>query len=256
MFMQVKILCLNVWIGGILFEQMVDFLNAENPDILLLQEVFDGKDTNLPVQTRTFDELKKRLPELKHACFAPTMIDDVDGKDIVQGNAVMSKFPLEQQAVIHYDVPFGKRINEPTHFHVSPRSLQHVVAHVGEKKLHVFNTQGIWGEDGDDNERRLMMSKKIIQAIGDLSPVVLAGDLNVQEGTQTVLNIEKKLKNVFYRELKTSFNLQRKNLDVHPGFAEATVDMMFVSPDVKVLNKRVPQVDVSDHLPLFAEIEI
>jgi endonuclease/exonuclease/phosphatase family metal-dependent hydrolase len=56
---------------------------------------------------------------------------------------------------------------------------------------------------------------------------------------------------VFGEELKTTFNMKHKD---NPGYATAAVDMMFISPDIKVSEKACPEVDVSDHLPLVVQL--
>jgi endonuclease/exonuclease/phosphatase family metal-dependent hydrolase len=82
------------------------------------------------------------------------------------------------------------------------------------------------------------------------------GDFNVQANTKTIKNIEKHMQNVFKEDLTTSFNLAHKDLEKYPGYETAVVDMFFVSKDVKVITKSVPDDDVSDHLPLLCEVEI
>lgn len=253
--MRLKIVSLNVWIGGILFEPMLDFLNDQQADIILLQEVFNGQDKNLKPQYRTYNELQTNL-DIQYSHFAPAFLEDVDGQEIVQGNAIFSRFPLNEIGISHYDVPYGKRKNVREEFHLTPRSLQHVVANIRNIKLHLLNTQGIWGLDGEDNQRRLAMSDRILEEINGNSPLLLAGDFNLQPKTQTIRKIEEKLNNVFKNELKTSFNLQRKDLEKYPGFATAVVDMVFLTHNIKVIRKSCPQVDISDHLPLIATIEI
>jgi endonuclease/exonuclease/phosphatase family metal-dependent hydrolase len=251
--MNIKIVCLNVWIGGVLFEPMLEYLQKENADIYLLQEVFNGEDPDLSPQYRTFTELQKRL-NLPEAHFAPCFIEDIDGKQVVQGNAVLSKFPLEEVSISHYDAPFGKRNNTRNAFHLSPRNLQHVKAKLNNQEIHVLNTQGIWGEDGLDSPRRLKMVEHIIEEIGNNSPLVLAGDFNMRPETEAIALIEKKLHNVFKNELETSFNLKRKDLENYPGFASAVVDMLFVTPDLKIIGHESPTVDVSDHRPLVVKL--
>lgn len=282
--MHLKIICLNVWIGGVLFEEIVNFLQKEQPDILFLQEVFWGGEESvseqskhhsnpeLPPQYRTYQELKKRLG-FAHGHFAPAFIEEIgvpndtkgaDGSsklELTQGNAILCKYPLQEVSVTHFDVPFGKRIDDYSAYAFSPRNLQHVVATLPTgTDVHLLNTQGIWGEDGEDSPRRLEMGQKIVQELegesGQLSPVILAGDFNILPHTQTIASIEKKLVTVFKDELKTTFNLKRKNLEKYPGFAHAVVDMVFVSPDISVTSHTCPQVDISDHLPLVVEVEI
>ncbi len=254
--MKLKVLCLNIWIGGILFDEIIAFLKKENPDILLLQEVYNGDGSFHKIQYRALGELQKALG-YEFAHFAPAFFEDGEGKEVVQGNAILCKFPLAEVSTTFYDIGYSKRDpNDSTKYHETPRNLQHVIADLGQKKLHILNTQGIWGTNGKDSDRRLQMSEHILKEIGDAHPVVFAGDLNVDEKTQSVAQIEEKLVNVFKNQLKTSFNVSRKNLVTDPGFATAVVDMLFLSPDLKVVSSSVPQVDVSDHLPLVCEIEL
>jgi endonuclease/exonuclease/phosphatase family metal-dependent hydrolase len=65
--------------------------------------------------------------------------------------------------------------------------------------------------------------------------------------------IEKKLKNVFKDELRSTFNMRHKQ---NPGYASAVVDMIFVSPDLKISKHYASDADVSDHIPLIIEIEV
>jgi len=253
--MHLKVVCLNIWIGGLIYEPMVNFLEEERADIYLLQEVYAGDDDHYAAQYRAFDALKERLG-LPYHHFAPAFIESVGGTHIVQGNAVYSRYPLKEVAVTYYDVPFGERKNEWSSFHVTPRNLQHLTVKFGSTKVHLFNTQGIWGEDGFDHPRRIEMAQHILREIGDLQPVILAGDFNVQPGTTTISLLEAKLQSVFKDELKTTFNLKRKNIEKFPGFATAVVDMFFVSPDIQIITHQCPDIDISDHLPLIVKCEI
>ena len=97
------------------------------------------------------------------------------------------------------------------------------------------------------------MSQKIVNNLQGKEHVILAGDFNLQPNTQTISNIEKQLKNVFRGELKTTFNMKRKD---NPGYASAVVDMIFVSKHIKILKHYCPNVDVSDHLPLVCVFEV
>lgn len=256
--MQIKVVCLNIWMGGIIYAPMVQWLKEQAADIYLLQEVFSSEDTTLAPIYRSHQELQRELG-MQYAEFAPAFMESVGGMDIPQGNTVLSKFPLRQVSISHYDIPFGPRSTDRSQFHLIPRNLQHVEAEVDGVKLQLLNTQGIWGEEGFDNPRRLDMGRQIAeraQAAKKNGPVILAGDFNVRPDTQTIAQVETHLQNVFKDELATSFNLKRKNLEKYPGYATAAVDMLFLSPDVKLLSHTCPQVDVSDHLPLVVEIEV
>lgn len=288
---KLKVICLNLWMGGLLFDEILEFLKNEDPDLILLQEVYNGHNTSLKRNFRSFSVLEEKLG-FKYSHFAPAFLEIVDNsaenyienfaagslisgevsmvdapkQKIEQGNAIFSKFPLESQETRFYDVPFGSRIDEFEYYSVTPRNLQHVVIDLSGQDLqshnfHVFNTQGIWDTHGDDTDRRLKMGDIIVNEVSaclesEKAPLLLAGDFNFNTNTKTVKNIESVLESIFKSDLKTSFNFKRKDLEKDPGYATSAVDMMFVSKDLRVVKRSCPDVDVSDHLPLIAELEL
>jgi len=259
--MKLKIISLNIWLGGLLFEEIVEFLNVQDPDILMLQEVFDGKDISLEKRFRAFSVLKNELG-YQYSDFAPAFIENIgENQKINQGNAIFSKFAIKNSKTCFYDIPFGERIDQYEYFPITPRNLQHVTVNLADQTqnellLHVLNTQGIWGTHGEDTERRTEMGKVILSEIGNNQPLILAGDFNFNPDTKVAENISKKLESVFKTELVTSFNLARKDLVKDPGYATAAVDMMFVSNDIEIISKSCLKVDISDHLPLVVEVNL
>ncbi len=254
--MQFKFLTLNLWRGGVLMDKIIAFIKKENPDILALQEVYDGslrngqlrgKDTKLDRQYRTIEVFKTQLP-YKYFFFSPAFLDHRKIGTFEQGNALFSRYPIISTKTNFYDIPYGDSNEESsTDFSTVPRNLQHSVIRLGKINLNVFNTQGIWGFDGRDNEKRLKMSKIIIREIMSKKQVILAGDFNVFPGTKTIKNIEKHLINVFADELTSTFNTKRKEKG---EYATSVVDMIFVSREIKIQAHYCPSVDISDHLPL------
>lgn len=249
-----KLICLNVWNGGVLWDNMVEFLRQENPDILVLQEVYKAQGVAEGLHEQTVESLQKQI-DLPYSVFAPAFLNVHAGKKIQKGNAIMSKFPLEQQETIFFDQPYGEEDDSGEYgqdYSRIPRNMQYVMTQVGDAKLNLFNIQGIWGWDGLDNPRRQAMIEKILQAVQGKGHVILAGDFNVNEPSQAIQTLSHQLLNVFAGERKTSFNVPRKT---HPGYAIAIVDFIFVTPDITVSSHSSPQVDVSDHLPLILEFE-
>ncbi len=260
--MRLKVIDLNLWQGRLL-DQAVGFLNQENPDIILLQEVFDGHTADNDA-LNSFSVLKTKLPDYKFTAFAPAFFVTVEGTEIKQGQAILSKFPINESTAIFYDVPYGPNeldvadLKEEVHVNKSdgsmiPRNLQHAVIQAGEITLNVFNTQGVWGYNGLDSPRRIAMGKVIAENVGGKRNVILSGDFNMDPNTQAMAQVEKHLTSVFKYDLPTTFNMQRKT---NPGYAEAAVDMFFVSPEIKIISHACKQVDVSDHLPLVVELEL
>ena len=251
--MRFKLVNLNIWIGGKLFDSAIDFLSKENPDILTLQEAFNGLGNELPENERTIEILKKELG-YKYSFFSKCFMDEATKGKVDRGNAILSRFPIINTNDVFYDRPYGMYSeNRPQDFPILPRTIQHAEIQVNNKTVNVFNTQGIWGLDGDDNKRRLRMSKIILAQVKGKDNVILAGDFNVKPNTKTINNIEELFINVFKDELKTTFNMKRKT---NPGYATAVVDMIFISKNIEVVNHTCPQVDVSDHFPLVCTFNI
>lgn len=252
--MRVKFISLNLWIGGILFEEILEFLKKEKPDILALQEAYNGKNPNFEKRYRSLHALNNEL-DFPYQSFSPAVIDVLKFGKVEQGNAILSKFPIVETKTVFYDVSLQERTlaESPGDFSFTPRNLQHAGIETNSAKLNVFNTQGIWGFDGEDSERRLKMGATIMRETRDKKNVILAGDFNLKPYTETVKNIEKNLNNIFKDELISTFNMKRKN---NEGYATSVVDMVFVSRNIKVLNHYCPAVDISDHLPLVCIFEI
>lgn len=244
-----------MWLGGLLFEQILDFIRKENPDILLLQEVYNSTDSSLDKRFRSMGVLREEV-KFPYEFFAPTSVAILKEGEIEAGNAILSKLPIENSETVFFDVPFGKVMNYETaggDYSQTPRNLQHATIKAENTVLNVFNTQGIWGKDSEDNERRIKMSEIIAEKVKDQENVILAGDFNVMPHTQTVQNIEKHLSNVFKGKLKTTFNLRQKSIH---ALSTVVVDMMFVSPNLNITEAYCPDVDVSDHLPLACVVEV
>lgn len=266
--MKVKFLCLNLWQGGNLMEDIFEFIKKENPDILALQEVYDGHNPKWDRKYRSMEVFNKEL-SYKYSHFAPAYLDNRDIGKIEYGNAVFSKFPIKSSKVVFYDIPYrDDYVEKFENFPLASRNLQQVTLDLKGKELNVFNTQGIWGKDGEDSESRFQMSETIISEIKDKDNVILAGDFNLRDTTQAVKGIEKHLLNIFRGESKTSFNMKRKikagvksfaafeRPEVADGYAESVVDMVLVSKNMKIIDHKYAQVDISDHLPLVVILEL
>lgn len=249
--MFIKIISLNIWRGELL-DNAVDFFKKEDPDILILQEVYDGKNPGLPKDYRAFEYLKETFPEYT-AVFGAQFCDITKYGNIEEGNAIYSKFPILVSERTFFDIPYSTFNNRAkTHFEDNPQSLLHAEVGLNGGKLNVFNVHGIWGLDGNDNVRRHGMVDLILEKIEGSENVVLAGDFNMNPNTEAIGKLKEAVKSVFGNSLKSTFNMKRKT---EGGYATAAVDMMFVSPNIRIIDKKNPDVDVSDHLPLVVTIE-
>jgi endonuclease/exonuclease/phosphatase family metal-dependent hydrolase len=256
--MKIKVLSLNLWNGGRLFDQVFEFLQKQQADIMLLQEAYDGKSLDIEKRLRTTQLLKNIFPNHSHH-FAPAFLDTrpIEG-NMENGQLIISKFPLRKTQTIHLDISYGTYDHDSlTDFTDFPAVLQTALIEVGGQQIKLLNIHGPVNNDGSaDTQRRLRMRDVVLGEIEKQPSVILSGDFNVQPQTQTIRDIENKLTNIFKEELTTTFNTKQKNLEKYPGFATAVVDMMFITPNIKVIEKSCAQVDISDHLPLVVTLDV
>lgn len=251
--MKIKVISLNIWNGGKLFPAVLDFLKAESADIVMLQEVYDG-DNELADNYKSMSVLRQKL-DYEHAGFARAYLEKKSSRLIPHGNAILSKFPIlsgtsfllaENQRQFYLDIP--------EHWPQLPALVQSARLKAGDQFINVFNVHGPWNLNGDDaTPRRRKLSQAILERTSGLSNVIVGGDTNAKSSNPAMLAIEDQLKSVFGQELKSTFNMRRKT---NPGYGTAAVDLMFVSPGMKITSKRCPDVDISDHLPIVVEIEV
>jgi endonuclease/exonuclease/phosphatase family metal-dependent hydrolase len=235
-------------------ENVIDFLKEQDADVLALQEVFNTEDSGLADGFRSLDVLREKLG-YEYFSYAPAFIDSDFENKVEQGNLIFSKSPIVKQGVVFLN-SFHKRLDAENrqNFPKLPRNLQHVIIDSPVGELNIFNFHGVWDLDGDNHSpQRQKMSQIIIDQVKAKQKVILAGDTNATPGNYAIKQIEGHLKSVFSGELKTTFNMRRKD---NPGYAGAAVDMIFVSSDIKVLERSCPDVDISDHLPLVAILEV
>ncbi len=252
--MRIKCIDLNIWSGGKLLDNALVFLKKENADIITMQEVYSGIDPSLDKSRRTLSVVASELG-LPYYAFAADARDTSRGLNVEWGNAIFSRFPLKTVKEYIIDGQYGDfevETSDASVWEYLPRMYQEVEVSLGTNRgLSIHNIHGIWGTHGDDTERRLVMGKKIIEEIKGKRPLILTGDFNLSPNTTVVKNIEQYLTNVFKDKLTSSFNMRRKT---DPGYATAVVDMMFLTPDIKIIDHYCPDVDISDHLPLVAHL--
>lgn len=251
--MRIKLLTVNILHGGIFWDNLIHFIHAHKPDLLTIQEVYDGHDLNQEKRFRTMDEFRSEFGnQLPFNAFGATTFDT--GANANWGNAVFSKYKIKKSKTIFFDLPFAEfdfSINND--FRNAPEGMLEVEIEIDQNVLHVYSWHGVWNTHGEDTPQRALMSNIIIDTIKDKELAILAGDTNMNPTCNASRNIENHLKSVFGTTLKSTFNMEHKD---KPGYATAAVDMIFVSPKIKVIEKSLIKVDVSDHYPLAAVIEI
>jgi hypothetical protein len=133
---------------------------------------------------------------------------------------------------------------------------------VGKKKLWIGNVHGkTMPGNKFDTPVRLKQSQKIIDFFADKNePRIIGGDFNLEFNTKSVKMFEE----VGYKNLIRDFgikttrnNISWKQFQNQPNYVKQYfADFCFTSPEIKVKSFSVPDIEVSDHLPLILDFEI
>lgn len=254
--MRLKFLTINILFGGMIWDNLVEFIRSEKPDIMAIQEVYNGQDMKLEKRYRTMNEFENLFGSfLPYNAFGATLLDR--GVSTTWGNAVFSRFPITNYRTVLFDLPFVEYdFSTDTDPRLAAEGMLEAELHVNGKKIYTYSWHGVWDNHGGDTQRRFIMGEKIIEAIKGKENVILAGDTNVNPDTQVISNISEKLGlvSVFGTSLQSTFNMKQK--EESGNYAHSPVDQVFVSPNFQVIEKEMPDVDVSDHYPLKVLLEV
>lgn len=258
-----KLLSLNIW-GGREYLELINWLekNVNDIDIYCFQEIFDTKD-DVVYSHEIRADIWERLKEVftgYHAFYYPAM-KGYDDKSVVTYNlttglGMFIKRDIEVKGEGDY-FTYRKRF-APIKLETrdQPVNLQYAHLRRGEKNMHIYNFHGLW-YPGDklDNPERIEQSEKLVEFIAHQGGAkILCGDFNLMPNTQSVAILEGE-----FRNLIKEFNVRTTRSNLNPyrntPFEQAFADYVFVSKDLKVNNLIVPDIEVSDHLPMILEFE-
>lgn len=228
-----RIIFLNTWHSKIK-ENLYKFILKQSPktDIFCLQE-FDKE---------FFEEMGKRLEDFNGLYWTKKYIND-------------------------WDFYQSMYINNSLKFDNVSRNFQ-AAAIRGKTDFLVCNIHGVsLPGHKNDSEERLIQSKAIIDfAKGMNLPSVIGGDFNLNLGTKSIKMFEE----AGFRNLIGEYGIkatrnrfawdqavrQHKEEGYEFFGKQYFADYVFVSPGINVKNFEVPDIEISDHLPLVLDFEI
>jgi endonuclease/exonuclease/phosphatase family metal-dependent hydrolase len=251
-------LFLNTW-GGRVGQPLKEFiLSHSDVDILCFQEVWSGGEymkgrvaggrVMQDIWYELLEDLAGFLPEHKQYF-----------TDMFRGHYGLAMFVKKNIPVIHFGEEYVYRekgyISE-----ADPgdhgRPLQYVIIETRSGPLFVGNFHGAWrrGMGKNDFDERLLQSDKIASLIRrQMCPVVLGGDFNLDINTESIDRIEAS----GLRNLIREFNIHstRTKLYDHYNDNQLYADYTFVSQNITVKKFEVLEDVVSDHMPLYLELD-
>ena len=210
-------------------EDMARVIEAEDPDIVALQEVSRGWVVN-----GSFDMLawlSQRL-EMDYA-WGPAA-------DPVWGNAVLSRLPIT--GFENYEMPNNDEI------HLNRAFLSVEVDVGGGEALHVIATH--FHHVRDDSAIRVPQAVAVLEAVDSDQPTVLIGDLNAKPTDPEMLLIAGSGLNDAF----VSSGAAGDGFTVPADAPRRRIDYIWVSPELKVRDFSIPHSLASDHLAVAATL--
>ncbi len=253
---KIKIVQINIYKGRYL-DTLVDFLKKEDPDFVTMQEVttsgfslYEGDNKDI------FAVLGSKLGvggvyngDLK-------LIGDEKARF---GNAVFSKHKMVGKNSLVLK-SFRAVTNEELDGESGEireqigRSLLDAVVNFHGSDFHIMSWHGAWTAPPQDTAETMRQANMVYDYLKKLNdPFILGGDLNAVMTSKTVELIGKVANNLMIQaDAKVTTNLKVHKI-APLGFL---IDYIFASAEFKLNSITVPEITVSDHLPVIAELEI
>ncbi|TSD04467.1 MAG: hypothetical protein Greene071436_144 [Parcubacteria group bacterium Greene0714_36] len=257
-----KVIFLNIW-GGKMYEPLMAFLKEQAPttDFFCLQEVFDSpehREVSWGGRADILASLCSALP--RHEGYFSVSVRNFNGDEYVHfplahGNAIFAKKEIPIQS--HGDLLIaGEGWPDTGDLRAFPHKLQYICFHEKGSAYTLANLHGIaYPGTKLDTPERIAQSQKIVDFLaGEPGEKILGGDFNLMPDSESIRMIERG----GMRNLITEYGITTTRNPLSYGeYSESErqyfADYTFVSPGVQVKSFSVPQVEVSDHLPLVLE---
>jgi hypothetical protein len=259
-----RIISLNLW-GGLALDPLLDFVREQAPstDLFCFQEAIAAPELlklACGFHITLYQEIANTLPEFDGA-FDPVVSwpePTEDGREIQVpfGLATFARRTLPITArraarvIDHFDT-----LDAVPGLHPIVRWLQLTELRIPTGTLLVANYHGI-ARPGTklDNDERLEQSHAIRRILNAHDgPVVLVGDFNLLPETESIHLLEQGCRNlVIERAIPTT----RSRLNPYWGTPQEQphADYAFISPELQVAGFTVPDLLISDHLPMILDL--
>jgi endonuclease/exonuclease/phosphatase family metal-dependent hydrolase len=242
---KIKLLQWNVW-----YEEKVDnivnFIKQTDADIVCAQELIAEASVNIP-------------EAVAKACnydyyFQPTIIGGIEGQSLTMGNGIFSRFPILNKKYVYVQ----KEDPNNKSYETENRAYLEVILNIGGKKLKVGTVHLSYSPAFAMTEKRLAEAGELLKAIEqNHEKFILTGDMNAKPDSPII----KRLEEMF---IHADPNIDRPTWTTKPfsyqGFEADTLDWrldyVFATEDINVVTNKIITTQYSDHLPIYAEIQI
>jgi endonuclease/exonuclease/phosphatase family metal-dependent hydrolase len=231
---KLKVLCYNLRFGELAsLEELAAFIKDVDPDIVALQEV----------DVKTYREAAKKqngkdfITELGyHTGMLTAYARTIDYAGGYYGIGILSKYPFSHTRKVMLPIPDGSK---------EQRALLIADVELPEGKLFTFVSTHL---DHSSTAVRQVQVKAINAALkGNRYPMIVAGDFNAKP-----------------ESVEISAGMKKWEMACSPDFTipsvnpKSKIDYIFYAPANRwrKVNAETPKMTLSDHLPLWAEVEL
>lgn len=246
-----------------MYEPLMEFIKsaAEDTNIFCFQEVFRGATDMVSngMRMNIFGDLAAALPDFD-AYFTPIFEQHDFAKrtdfPVTQGEAIFVRRLIPIAAHGNFFI-YGNYNDIVIHDGKTdfPVALQYIRFEHNGQPLTIAHLHGIVQPGTKlDSPARLEQSRNITDFLKKQSgEKILCGDFNLMPETESIHLIEKSGLRNLIKNFRIPATRGRINAAKHPNDVQCFADYCFVSPGVTVQNFSVPDVSISDHLPLILE---
>jgi len=125
---------------------------------------------------------------------------------------------------------------------------------VGDRIVDICNIHGVSMPGKLDNPDRLQQSQELIEFLKDKNNLkIMGGDFNVLPDTKSILMFQENDYQDLIKDFKITTTRNHLAWDKYPEKLYYS-DYVFVSPETPIKSFTVPDLEISDHLPMILEL--
>ena len=225
-------------------ENILAFINDENPDILCIQEFSNSANIDLKVYRHKYILMEGNQIKTAQAIFSKFPI-------INQGNIV---FPNSNNNVVFADIKKGKDIIRVYNMHLQSIKISPDVNEINENidALNQGKSQRLFSRISKAFKQQQQQAEIIKEHKKDCPyPIIICGDMNNSAFSYVYRNIKGKLNDSF-EEAGKGFGATYKF-----RYYPARIDYIFADESMTVKKfETFPEFDHSDHYPIMAKLSM
>lgn len=264
-----KIISLNT-LAGRFFNPLIEFIKSEAPttDCFCFQEVLNSEvfEEHDGFRANLFVEIAKALPNY-NAYFSLAQEEFGMSTKTPNINAGLATY-IKKDYVVKKSGDFFicnyKNSFNYKDYETFPNSVHHIQINLNGKLLTICNLYGISMPGTKlDTPNRLNQTKKVLEFIkNEAGEKIIIGDFNLLPHTKSIISFEESGFNNLIKTFNittTRGSLIRKlhpEYETSPGVWQEFADYALVTPGIAVSNFKVPDLPLSDHLPMIVEFSL